>query len=191
MCERITASTRRWESALASHSPLATPGDRPFSGSRRVRVGTNQVAVGRNGWLFFRPALEHLTGPPSGARAPTAKQPARRPASGDPRLRCRLRRASTLPVPYRSRRAQPELLAAACFRTRFPDEPSLVPLSELEEGGVLVRSRPVSPTSSASRPIGLPRDRTHCGEAATAVAEALAVRARAAELTSPGPWLHH
>jgi len=201
VCERITASTRRWESALASHSPLATHLRPPVQGwlAGWPRVGTNQVAVGRNGWLFFRPALEHLTGPPF--LAPERLTASNRRADPRPaildfaaQLRGRGIHLVFVPVPVKAA-LEPEPLAGRVFPDALPlTNPSLAPLvRELEEGGVLVFDPgPVLADLKrvTGRSVYIATDTHWRPEAATAVAEALArfVRERVEldEVPDPG-----
>ncbi len=183
--ERIEATARRWELALASHSPLTTRVRPAVQGwlAGWPRVGTGQVAVGRGGWLYFRPAIEHLTGLPFLAPerlAESGRHADPRPAILDFAAQLRRRGISLVFVPVPVKAAlEPEPLAGNAPVDRLPlANPSLAPLvRELEAGGVLVFD-PGPVLADLKRSTGMPAylatDTHWRPEAATAVAGALA-----------------
>lgn len=183
--ERIEGAAREWESALAAHSPLTRFVRPPVQAwlAGWPRIGTGQVAVGRGGWLYFRPALEHLTGPPFLAPERLAVADRRadpRPAILDFATQLRRRGISLVFVPVPVKAAlEPEPLAGRVPPDTLPlTNPSLAPLvRDLEAGGVLVFDPgPVLADlkRSTGRPVYLATDTHWRPEAAKAVAGALA-----------------
>lgn len=199
--EWLATRSHGFAAALASHSPLTTVVRPPTQAwlAGWPRVGTAQVAVGGDGWLYFRPTLEHLTGPPF--LSPDRLADAGRHADPRPAIRdfaAQLRRRGialvVVPVPVKAA-IEPEPLAGRVSLDRLPlTNPSLAPLvRELEAGGVHVFDPgPVLADlkRSTGRPVYLATDTHWRPEAAKAVAGALArfVRERVelAELPEPG-----
>lgn len=146
LIKRIETTTRRWEDAFAASSPLATRVRPPVQAwlAGWPRVGSSQVIVGRGSWLYYRSALEHLTGPPFLAPdrlALTDRHADPRPAISDfaSQLRARGIELVVVPVPVKAALA-PEPLTAGLDRESLPlSNPSLaVLINELERTGVRV-----------------------------------------------------
>ena len=75
---------QRWEKALETESDLSAAA-RPWVQRAQLEVlrqGNEKVMVGRDGWLFYKPDVEFLTGPPIGARR--ALRPNEEDRSSDP-----------------------------------------------------------------------------------------------------------
>jgi len=182
---RIEAVVRGWEAAFAAHSPLTTHVRPPVQAwlAARLRVGTSQVVVGGGGWLYFRPALEHLVGPPF--LAPERLGAVDRHADPRPAIldfAAQLRRRGIalvfVPVPVKAA-LEPEPLAGAVDPGRLPlANPSLAPLvRELEAEGVHVFDPgPVLADlkRSSGKPVFLATDTHWRPEAMQAVARELA-----------------
>ncbi|WP_028572929.1 alginate O-acetyltransferase AlgX-related protein [Desulfonatronum lacustre] len=118
----------------------------------RLGVGNEQVYVGRDGWLFYRPGLDYLTGP--GFLVP--RQLARRAAAGnewqpapqpDPRkalvdlhrqLRARDIELVVMPTPVKPM-VHPEMFAAGLNKAEPLNNPSYAAfVRDLEQAGILV-----------------------------------------------------
>ncbi|SMP38255.1 SGNH hydrolase-like domain-containing protein, acetyltransferase AlgX [Desulfonatronum zhilinae] len=118
----------------------------------RLGVGNEQAYVGRDGWLFYRPGLDYLTGP--GFLVP--RQLARRAAAGnewqpapqpDPRkalvdlhrqLRARDIELVVMPTPVKPM-VHPEMFAAGLNKAEPLNNPSYAAfVRDLEQAGILV-----------------------------------------------------
>jgi hypothetical protein len=77
---QLLAAMSAFEDALNEHSYVAARALSRFQWimTRHLKVGNEQVVVGRRGWLYYRPGLDHVTGP--GFLEPRSL--ARREASG-------------------------------------------------------------------------------------------------------------
>ena len=65
LCRVLLAAMNAFEDRLEEESALARlvlPRVQSVL-TGQLRVGNEQVVVGREGWLYFRKAVDHLTGP--------------------------------------------------------------------------------------------------------------------------------
>lgn len=178
-------AARQWEASFSGQSPLATlvrPRAQALAAAW-LRQGTSQVVVGRHGWLYFRPAVEHLTGAPFLSPA-SLSAPDR---IADPRpgildfarqLRARGIALVVLPVPVKAA-LEPEGLTDTIRPEHLPlANPSFAPfVGELKAAGVLVFDPgPVLAElkRQGGRPVFLATDTHWRPEAMKAVARALA-----------------
>lgn len=199
---RVETTTRRWQETFEARSPLATRGRPPVQAwlAGWPRVGTGQVIVGRGGWLYYRPALEHLTGPPLLAPDRLAlvdRHADPRPAIVDfaSQLHTRGIELVIVPVPVKAALEPEPLGARASVRDLPLVNPSLAALiGELERAGVHVFDPgPVLAElkQQTGSPVFLATDTHWRPEAAKAVAAALAafVRERIELDEKPDPEL--
>lgn len=181
-------STASWDARLAARSPLSTrirPAVQALL-STRARQGSAEVVAARDGWLYFRPAVEHLVGPPFlapsflAAREGVVRHPDPRPAILDLAGYLRTRGIELVLVPAPVKAAlEPEPLAPGVTPEALPlANPSLAPLLwELDAAGVPVFD-PAPVLADLKRrtgkPVYLATDTHWRPEAAAAVARALA-----------------
>lgn len=182
---RLGKAMRDRAASLSARSPF-TRRVRPRAqalAAAWLRQGSSQVVVGRHGWLYFRPALEHLTGPPFLAPERLA-DPDRH---ADPRpgildfarqLRARGIVLVVMPVPVKAA-LEPEALTGSVGPGHLPlANPSLAPLvQELESAGVLVFDPGpllADLKRRSGKPVYLSTDTHWRPEAMRAVAEAVA-----------------
>lgn len=181
-------STASWDARLAARSPLSTrirPAVQAWL-STRARQGSAEVVAARDGWLYFRPAVEHLVGPPFlapsflAAREGAVRHPDPRPAILDLAAYLRTRDIDLVLVPAPVKAAlEPEPIAPGVAPEALPlANPSLAPLlRELDAAGVPVFD-PAPVLAELKRhtgkPVYLATDTHWRPEAAAAVARALA-----------------
>lgn len=184
----VLDDTATWDARLAARSPLATAVQPVVQGwlAARPRQGSAEVIAARDGWLYFRPAVEHLLGPPF-LSAPVLAPGGSAARHADPRpailelagtLKTRGIALVLVPAPVKAA-LEPEHLAPGVAPDALPlANPSLAPLRrELEEAGVLVFDpAPVLAELKrrTARPVYLATDTHWRPEAAAAVAQALA-----------------
>jgi hypothetical protein len=186
---RSVAATASWDALLAERSLLSTairPAVQAWL-STRARQGSAEVVAGRDHWLFFRPAVEHLVAPPflapsvlaatGGAVRHRDPRPAILELAGY--LKTRGIALVLVPVPVKAA-LEPEHIAPGVAPDALPlANPSLAPLlRELEQAGMLVFD-PAPVLADLKRhtgkPVYLATDTHWRPEAAAAVARALAV----------------
>lgn len=182
---RLGKAVRDWETSVSAQSPFATfvrPRAQALAAAW-LRQGTSQVVVGRHGWLYFRPAVEHLTGAPF--LSPASLSATDRFADPRPgildfarQLRARGIVLVVMPVPVKAA-LEPEALAGSAEPDHLPlANPSLAPLvQELESAGVLVFDPGpllADLKRRSGKPVYLSTDTHWRPEAVRAVAEAVA-----------------
>lgn len=185
---RSVAAAASWDARLTEMSPLSTtirPAIQAWLASQ-ARQGSAEVVAGRDGWLYFRPAVEHLVGPPFlappalAATDGTVRHPDPRPAILELAGYLKTRGIALVLVPAPVKAAlEPEHIAPGVAPDGLPlANPSLAPLlRELEQAGVLVFDpAPVLADLKhhTGRPVYLATDTHWRPEAAAAVARALA-----------------
>ncbi len=188
LATRTREAAATLDACTAERSPLATTVRQPLQAwlASWARQGSAQVVVGRDRWLFFRPAVDHLVGPPFlappflAAREGGDRHRDPRPAILDLAAYLKGRGIALVVVPVPVKAAiEPEHLSHGAADEVLPlANPSLAALQhELEGAGVLVFDPSPILTGIKRRtgkPAYLAADTHWRPEAAAEVAQALA-----------------